>query len=201
MREIFLPTAFALSISIANAQDHAAAPVAAVEAATAPATTAGPNSAVVRQLSLPANSDIAITVVAPLKSGKEKVGHTFKIVTIADILQDGAIVIPKGTEGLGQVIFSKGGGSFGKSGQMELAFTSLSLNGQTIALQGKYREQAGGNGGAATGAVLAAGLVGGFLVHGHSVQIPVGKVMHAQNAAAVTIDIAAAAPAAAASSL
>lgn len=199
MRKMLLPAAFVLAASVANAQDHA--PVAAAEAVAAPvaapAVAAAP--AAVPQIALAANSDISVTVTAPLKSGKAKVGQTFQIVTAADVLQDGTVVIPKGTEGLGRVTFSKGGGSFGKAGQMELAFTSLTLGGRTIALQGKYREEGSGNGGAATGAVLAGGLIGGFLVKGKSVQIPVGKVMHAQNVAEVTAD-GAAAPAAAATS-
>lgn len=196
MRKLLLPVAFILPVSVVHAQDHApvvvAAPAAAAVVEPAAAAAAASTSP---QVSLAANSDIPVTVVAPLKSGKVKVGHTFKIVTASDTLQDGVVIIPKGTEGLGRVTFSKGGGAFGKSGQMELAFTSLSLNGQTIALQGKYREQGSGNGGAAAGAVLAGGVIGGLLVHGRSVEIAVGKVMHAQNVAEVTSGAAEAAPA------
>lgn len=185
MRKIFLPIAAMAAVSTAQAQvaAPASAPAAAPAAVPAAAPTSAPAPIVV---TLPAGSDITVAPVAPLNSSKAKVGDTFKIVTTADVARDGVVIIPKGTEGLGRVTFSKGGGSFGKSGQMEVAFTSLTLNGKTVALQGKYRDQAEGNGGAATGAVLAAGLVGGFLVHGHSVQIAAGKVMHAQNVAPVT---------------
>lgn len=184
MRYLSIPVALAIMIPAAQAQQSAvpeAAPVAAAVTAAAPAPVA------TRQVTLPANAEFQVAVVESLNSKTAKLGDTFKIATVADVTQDGVVVIPHGTPGEGKVIYRKGSGSFGKSGKLEVEFQSLDLNGQKIAIGGKYREEGKGNGGAAVGAVVAIGIVGGFLVKGHSVAIDPAQNMAAHIVEPLTV--------------
>ena len=123
-----------------------------------------------------------------------KKGKTFKIVTVSDVKQDGAVAIPAGTPGEGTVVFQKKSGSFGKSGKLEVTFDWLELNGQKIALIGRHRQEGKGNGGVATGAVLAGGIVGGFLIKGKSAAIEPNQKLKAKTANALTFTGAAVKP-------
>lgn len=164
-----------------------ATPTAPAPTVAAPAIeTAAPQT---RQIILAANSDITVTPDKSLSGKTAKPGDKFALTTVADISQDGMVVIPAGTPGQGTVTAIKKPGSFGKSGRMEVEFESLDLKGQTIPLTGKYQEQGQGNGGATAGAIVAAGLVGGFLVSGHSAVIEHGVKLHAQTVSAQTITL------------
>ncbi|MEO5599032.1 MAG: hypothetical protein ABIQ66_10480 [Novosphingobium sp.] len=161
-----------------------AAPDPAVTAIAAPIVDAAP-----KPLVLAANTDIIVGVDTTLtsKNKKMKIGDKFKFSTVLDVMSDGQLVIPKGTPGEGTVTFTKGSGSFGKAGKLEVAFNSLNLNGRQIALTGRFREEGKGNGGAAVGAVVAAGVIAGIFVKGHSAEIVKGQQLHAHTAEALTI--------------
>ena len=204
MRHLLIPVAVAAFSHAAYAEPNNAAaqsgltvtpPVAAATAPTAVAAaeatvapTAPAQLAAVPQVTLPANSEFKVALVESMSSKKTKLGDKFKLITLADVSQGDAIVIPKGTPGEGHVSFRGGGGSFGKSGKLEIAFDSLQLNGRMVPIAGKYRDEGKGNGGAATGAVLAAGLIGGLFVHGHSAKIEKDQPMTAHIVDALTID-------------
>lgn len=197
MRWIIIPAAFAAASTAAFAQQapsptpiQAPAPQPSADAATsveaAPQAASAPPA--IPHVSLPANSEIKVGLMDALNSKKARLGDKFKIVTLVDVMQDGVVVIPAGTQGEGNVSFRGGSGSFGKSGKLEISFTSLDLGGKPFAIAGKFRDEGKGNGGAATGAVLAAGLVGGLFVHGHSAKIDKDQVMIAHSVDVLTVD-------------
>ncbi len=141
------------------------------------AALATPAVSAMRQLILPARAELVLAPDTEISSKTAKLGDKVKLFTTADVLVDGIVVIPKGTPGEGSVSFVKGTGSFGKSGRIEISFNALDLSGRRIALTGAHRQEGSGNGGATAGAVLAAGLVGGFLVSGHSAVIAKNAIM------------------------
>ena len=193
MRLICIPVAVVATFSVALAQPVTApAPTAATAAPVAAPAPAAPAAPAVLKITLPAESAIKVTILETISSKKGKLGDKFPIVTLEDVSQDGTVIIPKDTKGEGSVSFRGGTGSFGKSGKLEITFESLMLNGQKIALTGKARDEGKGNGGAATGAVLAAGLVGGLFVQGHSAKIEKGEVMTARTVDPITVDTPAA---------
>ena len=110
-----------------------------------------------------------------------------------DVMQDGYIVIPRGTVGEGTVTYRTGKGSFGKSGKIEVQVNSLSLNGMTIPLTGKHRQEGEGNTGATVGAVIAVGVLSAF-VTGHSAVILNGEQMRAHTVEAVNFTVPAGTP-------
>ncbi len=75
-------------------------------------------------------------------------------------MQDGFVMIPRGTVGEATISYRTGKGAFGKSAKMEIEFNWLDLNGRRIPLSGKFRQEGEGNTGAAVGAAVAVGPFG-----------------------------------------
>ena len=119
------------------------------------------------------------------KGKQVKEGFKFPISTMLDVMQDGFIVIPKGTRGEGTVTWMTNKGAFGKSGKMEVSFDWLELGGRRVALTGKYRQEGEGNTGATVGAVVAVGVFAGF-VTGRSASIVNGQELRARTAEPLT---------------
>jgi hypothetical protein len=190
MRHSFvILTSVFLSTAAVASTDPLALPVSATAttAASMPATVATPPAPM--SLVLPANTDVVVTPDTLLTSKTMKKGSKFNLSTAADVMQDGYVVIPRGTVGEGTVTYQKKAGSFGKSGKMEVEFNSLTLNGQRVALTGRHRQEGKGNGGAAVGAVVAIGIVGGILVKGHAAQITNGQQLHAHTVEALNYTV------------
>ena len=134
-----------------------------------------------RQITLPPNSELAVTPNDTLTTkGKQiKEGYKFRISTMYDVMQEGYIVIPKGTVGEGTVTYLTNKGSFGKSGKMEVSFDWLEMGGRRVPLTGNYRQEGQGNTGATVGAAVAVGVFSAF-VTGRSATITNGQQLRAR---------------------
>lgn len=186
-----------------SATAHAAAvtpttPAAPASSIAAPVISAPASGPTTRTLTLAPGSLVAISPVNELSSKTLKLGDKFKFATMSDVSDHGVILIPQGTTGEGTVTYVKGTGVFGRSGKLEVSFNSLDLGGRTIALTGKYRQEGSANSGAAVGATLAAGLIGGLVVSGHSAVIKHGQALQAQTNAEESFTVPAEASATAA---
>ena len=108
-----------------------------------------------RQIVVSPNTEVMVTPNDNITTkGKQvKQGFKFRISTVFDVMQDGFVVIPKGTPGEGTVTWMTNKGAFGKSGKMEVSFDWLELGGRRIALTGTHRQEGEGNTGATVGAV------------------------------------------------
>jgi len=157
-----LPASLLLAMGTAQAQEPAAAPA-------------------TRQITLAPNTEVVVTPNDTLNTKSVKVGDKFRLATVFDVMQDGFVLIPRGTPGEGTVSYRTGKGAFGKSGKFEVEFNSLDLGGRKIALTGKHRQEGEGNTGAAVGAVVAVGVFGAF-VTGHSATITNGQQLRAHTA-------------------
>ena len=170
-----------------NVVAHDVAAVIAPMAVVAPTPSQIPGQIpAIRNVALPADSLIAINSIADLTSKTLKLGGKVKFATFGDVTQDGIVIIPKGTPGEGVVSFVKKPGAFGRPGKLEVTFTSLDLGGRMIMLTGKHRQDGAGNTGAAVGAILAAGVIGGLVVSGHSAVIKHDEALQARTTGAET---------------
>ena len=144
------------------------------------ATPAAVTTAMV-QIVLPPNSEVVVTPNDTLttKGKAVKEGTKFRISTVFDVMQDGVVLIPKGTVGEGTVTWMTNKGAFGKSGKMEVSFDWLELAGTRIPLTGSFRQEGQGNTGATVGAVIAVGVFAGF-VTGKSATIVNGQQLRAR---------------------
>lgn len=182
LRTTFVVAAvIAAAPSIASAQDATSAPVATTTAAvSAPVAPAAP---AMRQIVLPPNSEVVVTPNDTLttKGKKLKEGYKFRISTVFDVMQDGYVMIPKGTMGEGTVTWMTNKGAFGKSGKMEVSFDWLEMGGKRVSLTGSHRQEGEGNTGATVGTAVAVGVFSAF-VTGRSATIVNGQQLRARTA-------------------
>ena len=141
-----------------------------------------------RKITLPANTEVVVTPNDTLNTKGVKLGDKFRIATVFDVMQDGFVMIPKGTMGEATVSYRTGKGAFGKSGKMEVEFNWLDLSGRRIPLTGKFRQEGEGNTGATVGALVAVGVLSAF-VTGHSASIVNGQQLRAHTAEALTFNV------------
>jgi hypothetical protein len=158
--------------ALAMQQAPAPAPTAAPATVPAPAPVAAPAPAASPEAMLPSNSEVILSLNEPVSSEDKRLGDMVSLSVAQDVKANNVVVIPHGTRGVAQVTYRKGKGGFGKSGKLELDFRYVDYNGQHIPIEGHFRQEGDGNGAAAVGAVLAAGVIGGLIVHGHSARIP-----------------------------
>ncbi|WP_068094022.1 hypothetical protein [Novosphingobium rosa] len=149
--------------------------VVAMLAVTTSASAQAPvEQATLRHLTVSPNTEVVLAPNDTLVTKSVKVGDKLCISTVFDVMQDGFVLIPRGTSGEATVTYRTGKGSFGKSGKMEVAFNYLDLNGRHIPLTGTYRQEGQGNTGVAVGAVVAVGVFGTY-VNGHSATLVAGQ--------------------------
>ena len=150
----------------------------AVPAAAQPAimtVQAAPEAAAVREVQLPANSEVVLTLNGELNSKSVRLGDKFSLSVAKDVTVDNQVVIPRGTRAIGQVTKRSGPGGFGKSGKMELAFRYLEMSDLKVPVEGAHRQEGDSKTAAAVGAVLAAGVIGGLMVKGKSARVMEGR--------------------------
>lgn len=129
----------------------------------------------VREVQLPANTEVVLALNGELSSKTHRVGDKFSLSVVKDVTVDNQVVIPRGTRAIGQVTWRTGTGGFGKSGKMEVAFRYLEMNNHKVPVEGSHRQDGEGNAAAAVGAVLAAGVIGGLIVKGKSARVLEGR--------------------------
>lgn len=123
---------------------------------------------------LPAGTPVIVSLDAELSTQTSLLGDSFAVTVVHDVLQDGVIIIPKGTRGRGEVTFVTKKGAFGKPGIIGIALRDMELNGRQVLLDGRFREEGGNNNGAAAATMFAVGIVAG-LVKGKTGVIPAGR--------------------------
>jgi hypothetical protein len=156
----------------ALAQTSTAQPAVATVHSGADATVAA--APAMRELKLPANTEVVLALNGELSSKTHRAGDKFSLTVAKDVTVDNQVVIPRGTRAIGQVTWRTGTGGFGKSGKMEMAFRYLEMNNLKVPVEGTHRQDGEGKTAATVGAVLAAGVVGGLIVKGKSARLPEG---------------------------
>lgn len=122
---------------------------------------------------LPADSEVIVRMTTELSSKVAREGDTFTAVTASDVMLANMVVIPRGTPVNGVVTWRTGKGAFGKSAKMEYSIISLALDGQSIPVQGHFRQEGIGNTGATVAGVVAIGPFAGVIT-GRSAVVPAG---------------------------
>lgn len=140
---------------------------------------------------LPANTEVILAMNQDLttKGAKVDVGTKFDLSVAYDVMMGDYVVIPKGTPAVGEVVWKKGKGAFGKSGKMEVEMRSINLNGRRIPVSGKYRQEGEGNTVATVASVALIWPVAPF-VTGKSARIPQGRELKAYTIDALPVSLA-----------
>ena len=87
---------------------------------------------------VPSGTEFVVTVNSTLNSLSSPVGETFTANLLSPISLNGNVLIPEGSEVIGQVTYVVNSGRVGKNGEMEVRFTNIRIpNGQQYAISGK----------------------------------------------------------------
>jgi hypothetical protein len=199
-------------------------------AAPAPAPVPAPVSAVVipptppqpstpppppQKVTVPYGTALSVRLVDPIDSETNQLGDVFHATLNAPITQDGAVVIPSGSDVQGHLADVKSAGRFAGKSIVVLQLDSISLGGQTYNIQtdqysrdgssrGKNTAEkvgagagigaiigalAGGGKGAAIGAAAGGGLGGGIqaATKGQQIKLPSETVLNFTLQAPVTV--------------
>lgn len=141
-----------------------AAPAIAQETAAQPAISFAAKA-------LPASTMISIASDTEISSKKIEVGQKFAFFVTADVVENGVVVIPRGSKVESTVTFKTGKAIGGKSGKFELSFDKIMLGGKQYALRGTHRQEGKGN--------TVAAVFGSMLVSGRSAVMLPGQPVSA----------------------
>jgi len=115
---------------------------------------------------MPAKTLLTVTPTSEITSKKVEVGDVVSFVTIGDVVEHDATVIPRGSPVKGVITFKTGKAIGGKSGKFEVAFRTVQVNGKDYPLSGVYRQEGKGN--------TVAAVFGSMLVSGRSATMSPG---------------------------
>ncbi|WP_054531968.1 hypothetical protein [Erythrobacter sp. SG61-1L] len=123
-----------------------------------------------KQIVLPVNTLVLVTPAEEITSKKMKEGTTREFLVVEDVVQDGVVIIPRGSPVTATVTWRTGKGIVGKSAKFELTFERVRVNGRDFALRGSHRQEGRGN--------TAGALLGSMIITGRSAVMPVGQVVN-----------------------
>jgi hypothetical protein len=173
--------------------------------ASRPATTAPSGPVQVNtseQGVIPVGQELDVRLQTPLSSETSTVEQRFEATTVADVIQNGRVLIPAGSIVRGVVAEVKRPGRIDRQGSLTLSFDQIEVRGRTYRMRalatqvfesGGIREEAGtaGAGGAVgavvggilgglSGALLGAAIgAGGAIIatEGKDIQLPAGSII------------------------
>lgn len=129
---------------------------------------------------IPEDTILHIELTEEISSKKMHKGDRVPLILQENLIVNGTVVIPAGTEVVGIVTEAKKNGMFGRSGKLEFSIVSVkTINGIQIPLQYVTKKEAGSDGGAVAVAA-AVSLIGGFFMKGKNVSFPAGAVFDAR---------------------
>lgn len=132
-----------------------------VEAAVAPAVTR----------TLPAGTVINLTPLQEISSKKIEQGQRYKFQVVNDVVENGTVVIPRGSTATGVITWKTGRAIGGKSGKFDVEFETVAVGGRDIKLMGTHRQEGRGN--------TVGALLGSIFISGRSAVMLPGQMVNA----------------------
>lgn len=126
---------------------------------------------------LPANTIIQVTPVQDITSKHMHKGDIEMLQIANDVVQNGVVVIPRGTPVTAEVTWRTGKGIGGKSAKFELTFESVKVLATQYPLKGKHRQEGRGN--------TVGALLGSMIITGRSAVMTSGEIVNAFTAAPI----------------
>ena len=158
-------------------------------------------------VTIPTGTKLMVKLDKPINTAQNPAGSVFTAVLETDLVVDGKVISPKGTQVYGKVIESRGGRVLGGQ-KLIFQFTDLMINNQLTPIQTDPMGVEGGRGntakmvgagaligsafgggeGAGTGALIAGGLAV-LRSRGNHIQIPADTIADITLKAPVTIEL------------
>lgn len=121
--------------------------------------------------SLPAGTQVSLSPMQELSSKHIVLGERYKFQVVNDVVENGVVVIPRGSIATGVVSMKTGRAIGGKSGKFEISFENVVANGRTFPLSGIHRQEGKGN--------TVGALLGSILISGRSAVMVQGQIVTA----------------------
>lgn len=160
------------------------------------------------RVTIPAGTTLLVRSVDTLDSKQSNTGQRFTVTLEADLVADGKVVAPRGTQAYGMLTHAKSGGRVVGKSELTVELTSILINDQSVPIVTETVESAApksetrksarnvgigaaigaiadGGDGAATGALV--GLGASALTRGKQVQIPAGSILQFRLIAPLTV--------------
>lgn len=134
-----------------------------------------PSATVTSARMVPASTILTITPVTEITSKRIEKGDKFQFILVNDIVENGIVAIPRGTNVQGVITYKTGRAIGGKSGKFEVTFDQITVNGKSYRLTGMHRQEGRGN--------TVGALLGSLFVSGRSAVMVPG-----QTATAITAE-------------
>jgi hypothetical protein len=147
-----------------------ASPLAAQTAST-PVPTPAPMPLAPAVRALPAGTQVSLAPMVEINSKRIEEGQRFQFTVVNDVVENGVVVIPRGSIATGVVAMRTGRAIGGKSGKFDIAFESVTANGRTFPLMGVHRQEGKGN--------TVGALFGSLVVTGRSAVMLPGQIVTA----------------------
>ncbi len=96
-------------------------------------------------VTIPAGTKFVVNINTALSSGKNAAGSTFSAILNADLVVDGKIISPKGSQVLGKIVKSSSGKGMGGA-ELSFQFTEITVNNQLTPIVTDPIEVKGGRG-------------------------------------------------------
>lgn len=123
---------------------------------------------------LRAGTEIPLRTLTEVNSRESKVGDRFNLEVAENVTLGGKIIIPVGTQAVGEVTKVVGKGMFGKSGKIETRLLYVKMGDQQLRIRGTVGDR-GKGGTAATVGALAVVPIAAFFVTGTSAVLAPGS--------------------------
>ena len=114
---------------------------------------------------------MSLAALQELSSKHLKEGERYQFEVVSDVVENGVVVIPRGSHAVGVITMQTGRAIGGKSGKFDVSFESVVANGTTFTLAGVHRQEGKGN--------TVGALLGSILISGHSAVMLPGQVVSA----------------------
>ncbi|MBB4612086.1 hypothetical protein [Novosphingobium taihuense] len=127
-------------------------------------------------LELPVGTAVPVAVASELSSKTGKTGDRFDVIVVEDVSMAGTVVIPKGTLGHGEILYTADKGGFGKAGFIYFTLRDLVIGSRTVMLDGRFRQEGKNRNGSTAATYFTVGILAGF-IKGDSSTIPKDLVL------------------------
>jgi hypothetical protein len=120
-----------------------------------------------------------VVPVEDITSMNMKEGDQERLQVASDVIENGIVVIPRGSTVQATVTWRTGKGVGGKSAKFDLTFNTVTVAGHQYALKGKHRQEGKGN--------TVAALFGSMIISGHSAVMESGQMVNAFTAEPIPV--------------
>lgn len=121
--------------------------------------------------SLPAGTQVSLSPMQEISSKHIAMGERFQFQVVNDVVENGLVVIPRGSIATGVVTMKTGRAVGGKSGKFDITFESVTANGRAFPLSGIHHQEGKGN--------TVGALLGSIVISGRSAVMQQGQIVTA----------------------